>query len=44
MFRFTLNNLYSYTRVYTGLNNQKKYETYEFLNLRNKLRASLPRK
>lgn len=41
MLRFTLSNIHSYKRVYP--NNQERFETYAFVNLRANLRATLRR-
>jgi hypothetical protein len=36
--KINLTELFRYSRSYKSLNNQKKFETYDFLNIRNKLR------
>jgi hypothetical protein len=38
---FRLTDLFAYKRSYLVLNSQKKFETYDFLNTRNKLRKGL---
>lgn len=38
---FRLTDLFSYKRTYIALNNQLRFETYDFLNTRNKLKKGL---